>query len=48
MSKGYIYVNSLNNNSKFTDIDFTNVRYTFDNSEDVIIYIEKTKNKTTM
>ena len=46
MSKGYIYVNSVNNYSKFTDIDVTNVRYTFDNTEDVIIYIEKTKNKT--
>lgn len=40
---GYIYVNSLFNNTGLYDIDFTNVQYTFSNPNDVIIYIETIK-----
>ena len=40
---GYIYVNSLFNNTGFYDINFTNVQYTFSNPNDVIIYIETIK-----
>lgn len=40
---GYIYVNSLFNNNGTTDIDFTNVQYTFSEPNDVIIYIETIK-----
>lgn len=40
---GYIYVNSLFNNRGVTNINFTNVQYTFSDPNDVIIYIEDVK-----
>ena len=40
---GYIYVNSLFNNRGVTNINFTNVQYTFSEPNDVIIYIEDVK-----
>ena len=40
---GYIYLNSLYNNSGFTDINFLSAQYTFDNPNDVIIYIKEVK-----
>ena len=44
---GYIYLNSLFNNSSLTNLDFTNVQYTFSEPNDVIIYIKKiTETKT--
>ena len=44
--KGYIYLNSLYNNSRFKNIDFLSAQYTFDNPNDVIIYIEDVKHTT--
>ena len=41
--KGYIYLNSLYNNSRFKNIDFLSAQYTFDNPNDVIIYIKEVK-----
>ena len=44
---GYIYVNSLFNNSSLSNLNFTNVQYTFSNPNDVIIYIKTiTETKT--
>ena len=44
---GYIYVNSLFNNSSLSSLDFTNVQYTFSEPNDVIIYIKTvTETKT--
>ena len=40
---GYIYLNSLYNNSRFTNINFLSAQYTFDNPNDVIIYIKEVK-----
>ena len=42
---GYIYVNSLFNNRAVSNINFTNVQYTFSDPNDVIIYIETVKEK---
>ena len=38
-----IYLNSLYNNSGFKNINFLSAQYTFDNPNDVIIYIKEVK-----
>ena len=40
---GYIYINSLFNNTGFYGLQFTNAQYTFSNPDDVIIYIDSVK-----